>query len=387
MLLYFMSLQVAVCDEATEQGSEDWEKASHGQSGRQHLGAWQEGCERRVIVFLRKSCKGSFLLEMEFSKRVKILFPPLVLLMAGTWAVAGFQVPNEKERVAAVGSLVGMKASMRRVYTVNEQFEVKREPEFSDWLANHEEEGQTFRQYLTGKPNRPGEHGRNTLYILPLGDFPEENSPNLKLLEQHMSLYYAPMRVRVLPVISEESVPAVTRENGLTGQLQWHTGEMLRWLRSRVPRDCYGLLAVTMTDLYPGEGWNFVFGQASYKNRVGIFSFARFQPKKNHEEVGLRDSDLLAFRRACKVLTHEMGHMFGIKHCIYYECNMNGANSLVEADASPMHLCPVCLRKLQDAIGFDAIFRYQELERFYQKQGLKKESVWVEKRLAWLLEK
>lgn len=32
--------------------------------------------------------------------------------------------------------------------------------------------------------------------------------------------------------------------------------------------------------------------------------------------------------------------------CIWYRCLMNGSNHLGEADARPLHLCPVDLRKL-----------------------------------------
>ena len=30
-----------------------------------------------------------------------------------------------------------------------------------------------------------------------------------------------------------------------------------------------------MTDLYLDDRWNFVFGQASLRGRIGVFSFAR----------------------------------------------------------------------------------------------------------------
>lgn len=52
-------------------------------------------------------------------------------------------------------------------------------------------------------------------------------------------------------------------------------------------------------------------------------------------------------RRAMKVSAHELIHTFGVHHCIYYECLMNGSNHLDEADARPMELCPADLRKMQ----------------------------------------
>lgn len=40
-------------------------------------------------------------------------------------------------------------------------------------------------------------------------------------------------------------------------------------------------------------------------------------------------------RRACHVIVHEIGHMFGIWHCVFYECTMNGFNSAHEQDRYP----------------------------------------------------
>ena len=51
-------------------------------------------------------------------------------------------------------------------------------------------------------------------------------------------------------------------------------------------------------------------------------------------------------------MVHEIGHMFGIKHCIYYNCTMNGSNSYDESRRGTRYLCPLCLRKLSSAIGF-----------------------------------
>ncbi|GHC61477.1 archaemetzincin [Roseibacillus persicicus] len=294
-----------------------------------------------------------------------------------------FVLPDKGAREAAVGSLAGMEPSFRRCFQAGEDFELKREPDLGDWLFHHEEPGQTVREYLDSQPNKVGANGRSKLHILPLGEFPKETSPDLQELKKYMELYYAPMVVEILPIIPAEEVPAVTRENLSSGKLQWNSSHLLGALRGQVPRDSYGLIAVTMTDLYPEEGWNFVFGQASYKNRVGIFSFARYHPAFTGEE-GEGDAARLVQQRASKVLTHEMGHMFGIKHCIYYQCNMNGVNSLPECDATPMHLCPVCLRKLQRAVGFDPLSRYQELEKFYRQHQLLPEADWVKGRVDWI---
>ena len=246
-----------------------------------------------------------------------------------------------------------------------------------DWLAQHKEVGQTYAQYVSSRPNLPG-NPRRRLYILPIGTFEKGLAPDLELLRIYTAAYYHPMEVVLMPAVPDGEVPATERIN--LKKKQWKTGDILGWMNKKLPGDGYAMLAVTMTDLYPDENWNFVFGQASLKNRVGVFSFARYHPTwfGQKAEAG---TEKLVLRRAAKVLTHEMGHMFGVKHCIHYECNMNGANHLDEADSTPMELCPVCLRKMHHAVKFDPVGRYEKLEKFYRDNGLEEEEKWIKARL------
>ena len=142
-----------------------------------------------------------------------------------------------------------------------------------------------------------------------------------------------------------------------------------------------------MRDLYPDPRWNFVFGQASLRERVGVYSFARYDPRFYGERPAAGKEDevrQLLLRRSCKVLAHEAGHMFGIGHCVYFHCLMNGSNHLEEADARPLHLCPVDLRKLHDSIGFDVVERYRRLRAFYRKAGFGDEADWMDRRIKYL---
>ena len=61
-------------------------------------------------------------------------------------------------------------------------------------------------------------------------------------------------------------------------------------------------------------------------------------------------------------MVHEIAHMFGLKHCIYYECTMNGSNGSFEYDYMPNRtLCPICLAKLVTNSKFDCRERYVKL--------------------------
>lgn len=63
-------------------------------------------------------------------------------------------------------------------------------------------------------------------------------------------------------------------------------------------------------------------------------------------------------------MVHEITHMFGIRHCVHYQCVMNGTNSLEESEYRTLELCVVCLRKLQSNIKFDCLERYTKLMAF-----------------------
>jgi hypothetical protein len=190
-------------------------------------------------------------------------------------ALAQFVVPSKQSREAAVGSLSGLEPVSQRTFSDHGEFEEKRKPGSSDWLAQHREPGQTFSQFVRSGANKPG-GARSTLYILPVGEFAEGRAPELKSLQEYAMICFHPL----------------------------------------------------------------------------------------------------------KVLVHESGHMFGIRHCIHYECLMNGSNHLGETDASPVHLCPVCLRKLHHALKFDPVVRYRKLRDFYRAKGLKEEAEWVKGRLG-----
>lgn len=298
-------------------------------------------------------------------------------------ARAEFTVPTREQCRQATGSLLALEPPLRRAFAddVN-AFSAKKAPRPMDWLAAHEEDGQTFQQYLGARPNIPNTT-RKKLYILPIGEFAKERAPDLTLLKNYTAAYFQPLAVELLPVVADAAVPAASRVNAGTGQKQWKSTDILAWMPKQLPADAFAMIAVTMTDLYPDERWNFVFGQASYTERVGVFSFARYHPAWRNETVDAATSALV-LRRSAKVLTHEMGHMFGIAHCIYYECNMNGANHLAEADATPMHLCPVCLRKLHHALRFEPAKRYSALETFYSTNQLTPERDWVKLRVEAL---
>jgi archaemetzincin len=311
-----------------------------------------------------------------------------------------FQPPGPDVRRAAVGDLKGLSPVIRRAFSPDASaFEPIPRPGPHDWLAVHPESGQTFDDFKASGPNQPTQ-SRRIIYLQPLGEFADDVRQTIlsaskdsqaglpaslvETLREFASAFFA-MEVKALPPVTLEASKFTTRRSPHTGNLQILTSDVLEFLKARVPGDAFCVLAITMVDLYPEPSWNFVFGQASLRKRVGVYSFARYDPAFYGEA---RDSayEKLLLRRSCKVLAHETGHMFGLAHCTFFNCLMNGSNHLAESDRRPLHLCPVCLRKLQWSVGFDVLERYRVIERVTRADRFVDEADWFGRRIKILRE-
>ncbi|MBI5359715.1 MAG: hypothetical protein HZA48_03940 [Planctomycetes bacterium] len=260
-------------------------------------------------------------------------------------------------------------------------FEKMKTPKPGDWLDAYDEPGQSFSQYSNSNPNKPDKK-HTTIYLQPIGLFTDEEKELLSKLEEFTKIFFQmPVVLKTAVALPDAEEYKRTRTSGNKKWVQYRTDFFLeKVLQPALPDDAFCYLGITMKDLYPDDEWNYVFGQASLKERVGVYSLARYFP----EFWGQKDTDesrILSLRRSCETLVHETGHMFNMLHCIYYECVMAGSNSMDEADRRPLHECPVCLRKLQWNTGFDANKRYEQLEKFCRDNKLDKEADWMKKRM------
>ena len=252
-------------------------------------------------------------------------------------------------------------------------------PRPGDWLAQHRETGQTFAQYLAAFPTRPSGK-RTVIWIQPLGDFTPEQRKIVRLTAGLMSGFYN-MPVKIKEDIPLSAVPARARR----AHPQWGVKQILSTyvldeiLLPRLPEDAAVYLAFTASDLWPGEGWNFVFGQASLRERVGVWSIAR-NGDPAADEAGFR----LCLLRTLKTAVHETGHMFSMEHCTLYECGMCGSNHREESDRQPLWFCPECTAKVCWATGTQPAEHYRRLLAFCAEQGLKAEEEFCRKSLKTL---
>lgn len=284
---------------------------------------------------------------------------PALLLIGGIFLVADLIATQKRASRAKTMDLPAIRAAMRNITPLHEP---KSPTQPGDWLESHTEKGQTFDEYLTSRPNRPTA-SRTTIYLQPLGEFDEEQSRLLDDTEAMLGLFFA-TPVKRLDAIGMDVIPDHARRTHPSWDVkQILTSYVLDLLRKQRPRDAVAVIALTSSDLWPGEGWNFVFGEASLTDRVGVWSLARVgDPKENYP---------LSLRRTLKTAVHETGHMLGIQHCIAHQCGMNGSNNLEESDRTPLWFCPACEAKVWWACEIsDRAGRYEKLGDFTRNRKL-----------------
>ena len=252
-------------------------------------------------------------------------------------------------------------------------------PRSGDWLAKYDEPGQTYREYVDGRPVRP-DKTRGVIYIQPLGEFDTTQRKIVALTAEFMGLYFG-LPVKTHDDLALSVIPAKARRK----HPSWGMDQVLSTyvlddvLRPRLPKDACAYIAFTASDLWPGEGWNFVFGQASLTERVGVWSIYR-----NGDPKASDDAFRLCLLRTLKTATHETGHMFSMQHCTLYECNFCGSNNREESDRRPLEACPHCLAKICYATGVDPAKRFAGLVAFCKENELRDEETSYGKSLAAL---
>jgi archaemetzincin len=248
-----------------------------------------------------------------------------------------------------------------------------------DWLAERDEPGQTFAEYLDARHVRKSDD-RHTIYLCLVGDFSEAQRRILALTQDYLALFFD-CPVKVQRQVALASIPArAKRTHPSWGDEQVLTGYLLhKVLGPERPADALAYLALTASDLWPGKGWNFVFGQANLRERTGVWSIYR-NGDPGESEAAFR----LCLRQTLATASHELCHVLTMRHCTAFRCLMNGSNHQEERDARPLHLCPVCLRKLCWNLRVEPVPYLTKLKAFCQRNGLDPESGWYERAIAAL---
>ncbi|CAF1039743.1 unnamed protein product [Didymodactylos carnosus] len=310
-----------------------------------------------------------------------------------------FTPPTAEQRTKALGDTSKLDTDLLHALTVgiNESFLPIPVPNDGDWLSIYEESGQTLKQFEKTKRTRPHSTYR-TIYVQPIGECNHPRAPSLETICEFSSHFFPGCLVEILPSIDFDSKTMKQRLNPYTNQPQYLTTNLIDHLkkmqrkRSRDRRELF-CVGITMADIYPRSSWNFVYGIASIEDGVGIYSFARLDPMfpgtPDDQFPCTEEERLLILKRAIGVFVHEVIHLFGLEHCIYYLCLMNGTNNGEEMDGQPLYLCPVCLRKMYSSLNgktnpFDVKKIYRGISDLCRKLNFKDEMDWYENRLRML---
>jgi archaemetzincin len=322
----------------------------------------------------------------------------------------GFKRPSRLEQIKAAG-FASEATTPVEYHGFPEFFSPIPDPShIDDWLAQDTESRESYAAWLkfwNENHRRKAAEGRTVVYLQPIGPFTNDAVFSLDGLASFVKTYYPATVVQLLEPLNIEATaeqrsltvvrlvsrgdraPRPTRvpldwrrshayDSHALSAAQLAKGQygvmpLLRALHVCKPADAFCIIGVTMEDLYDGAEDSFTVGMANGGSGEAIFSFARYDPafgataklssaKPKRGPAAAQSAEnarLLLFMRSCKVLVHELGHLYGIDHCVWYDCCMNGSGHLAEDYRQALHFCPVCLRKLQHVTGCDLVQRYR----------------------------
>jgi archaemetzincin len=118
---------------------------------------------------------------------------------------------------------------------------------------------------------------------------------------------------------------------------QYNSTAILKKMLKRLPREALKALGITQVDLFIPI-MKFIFGEAQFQGRGALFSLYRLRPEFYGSEP---DWNTLTFR-CTKEAIHELGHTFGLPHCLQPDCVMHASSVVQDTDRKTGRLCPTC---------------------------------------------
>lgn len=242
-----------------------------------------------------------------------------------------------------------------------------KKPRPGQWRYEHPEAAQNLAAYQQLRPLHP-DSLTHTIYLQPIGRFSALQQKALAATQDYLRIFYQ-QPVVLLPTTNDETaVPSTARRRHEGHQQLLASYLVSQYLLPRLPATGLALMAISAKDLYPRADWSFVFGLASYSDRVGVTSIYRLQ-----DQTLTADNYRRCLARLIAISSHEIGHVFSLRHCLHAQCVMNGTNSLPETDATPNRLCSECQTKLHWNFRYDTPRRLRELNAFFGQHQLRRD--------------
>ena len=129
-------------------------------------------------------------------------------------------------------------------------------------------------------------------------------------------------------------------------RVQHNSSLILQQLIRKPPSNADKVLGVLDVDLFIPI-LTFVFGEAQLQGIGAVVSTHRL----HNRFYGLPENRELMTDRLLKEAVHELGHTFGLIHCLQPKCVMNASTYVENIDQKPVEFCSLCQKNLNKEKG------------------------------------
>jgi len=154
-------------------------------------------------------------------------------------------------------------------------------------------------------------------------------------------------------IAHEFSVPVAIHEGHLDlseffdpARKQYNGNKLLKEIEIRFASDSDKTLGLCNVDLFIPI-LTFIFGQAYLNGSCGIVSTYRLR----NEHYGLKADEKVLTDRLRKEVIHELGHAFGLFHCLNPTCVMRSSTYVEDIDQKSWSFCSKCRMELEKNNG------------------------------------
>uniref|UniRef100_A0A8C8M0Q4 Archaemetzincin-2 n=1 Tax=Oncorhynchus tshawytscha TaxID=74940 RepID=A0A8C8M0Q4_ONCTS len=218
-------------------------------------------------------------------------------------------------------------------------------------------EPQDFQSFYSNPYRSKPIKGHSTIYLQIIGRWSgaKITQTYVRWLRDYCQAFYYWLVVKLLPPVTVAATDCAFRINSSSHNLQIHAGER----NQLTTPDAFGIMGITAVWSACYSNKNDTLTEHFLSAGMGVFSFARYDDNfyiRSYSDLWpCLEMDCYWFRLIpyiyaypssvwFQMVTHEIGHIFGVKYCQWMQCVIQGSNHLEHSDRRPLDLC-LCLRK------------------------------------------